>query len=370
MTQMSSQFSFKLATVAEDSALRAVLRQTSMQGRIQLSFQREPNFFIAEQAGNIHSQVIAVTDEEKGCLAGFGCRSFKRVFVDGKQNQVGYLSGLRALPEYRAGTLLVRGYKFLKTLHKDKAAPYYFTTILCENQVAKNILTSKRAGLPTYQEYAKLSTFLLPLYRSKKNKPSLKPFGMQKTDLNSAVTCINKFNQAFQFASVYSVSDFLGENSLLPAFKPAHLYGVKRNGQVVATLGIWDQQSFKQSVVAGYSPALSLLRPASNLLAKAGLTPYLPKTGEVFPYLHSIAVSYLPGHYHDFFELLEAVTNHWSNKGYAYLSIGVDQRHPLAPNLKGIAATQLLSTLYLVYWNDDFEMPSSGSITHVEVATL
>ena len=63
---MSSSYRFDLATEADDGALRAILKNTSMPGEISLSFQREPSFFAAERAGNLYSQVIAA--RERNCL--------------------------------------------------------------------------------------------------------------------------------------------------------------------------------------------------------------------------------------------------------------------------------------------------------------
>ena len=58
------RFEFALAEEADDDALRALLRQISMPGNITLSFQREPSFFLAEQAGSVMSQVMVCTDHK------------------------------------------------------------------------------------------------------------------------------------------------------------------------------------------------------------------------------------------------------------------------------------------------------------------
>ena len=367
----SSRFSFRLAGRSEDSALRAVLRSTSMQGKIQLSFQREPNFFRAESAGNLESQVIAVT-EESGRMAGFGCRSIRRLFVDGEDLRLGYLSGLRSLPEYRSGTLLIRGYRYLKSLHADCKVPYYITTIFDDNRLAKEVLTSGRAGLPVYHQYASIGTYLLPLYHIHTSRSDLDQFQLAPEDLPAAVNCINRCNKHLQFATVYGMEDFAGESSLLPDFQSRNLFAFRRGDAITATMGLWDQHGFKQSVVAGYSNTLSLLRPASNILAKIGLTPRLPKVGGTLPYLYTVGLSATPGNLDDLIRLLEAVVRSWSRKGYAYLVVGVDHNHPLVPYLAKHAALHLSSTLYLVYWKDtaEFHMPRSGALTNVEIATL
>src|ERR1700737_4003000 len=91
------RFEFSLASEAEDEALRALLRHISMPGNINLSFQREPSFLLAEQAGSIASQVMVCKDRTKDQIVGMGSRSIRNVYIDGKPAQVGYLSMLRGV---------------------------------------------------------------------------------------------------------------------------------------------------------------------------------------------------------------------------------------------------------------------------------
>src|SRR6266571_2823670 len=157
------RFEFALAGEAEDDALRTLLRHISMPGNITLSFLREPSFFLAEQAGNISSQVLVCKDRQKDQVVGMGSRSIRCVYIDGKPTRVGYLSMLRGTTEARGNIALARGYRYLQTLHADGAVPYYFTTVLDDNTTAKALLTSGRARLPTYQPVARLITYLIPL---------------------------------------------------------------------------------------------------------------------------------------------------------------------------------------------------------------
>src|SRR5436309_10020001 len=161
------RFEFSLAGEAEDEALRTLLRPISMPGNITLSFHREPSFFLAEQAGNITSQVLGCKDRQKDQVVGMGSRSIRCVYIDGKPTRVGYLSMLRGITEARGNIALARGYKYLQTLHADGAVPYYFTTILDDNTTAKALLTSSRAGLPVYKSIAHLITYLIPLKRNR-----------------------------------------------------------------------------------------------------------------------------------------------------------------------------------------------------------
>src|SRR5438876_7069697 len=105
-------FEFVLAGEAEDETLRTLLRHISMPGNITLAFLREPSFFLAEQAGNVTSQVMVCKDRQRGQIVGMGSRSIRDVYIDGKPTRVGYLSMLRGLPEVRGNIALARGYRY------------------------------------------------------------------------------------------------------------------------------------------------------------------------------------------------------------------------------------------------------------------
>src|SRR5262249_41757376 len=126
----------RLATREDDAELRAILAATPMPGRIAVSFRREPGFFDAAVVDGPFHQVVASQDKNTGRIIGFGCRSVRDRYVNGRPMPVGYLSGLRALPEYRGLGLLARGYAFFRELHRDGKAPVYLTTIAEDNEVA------------------------------------------------------------------------------------------------------------------------------------------------------------------------------------------------------------------------------------------
>lgn len=359
---------------AEDAALRAILRATFMPGNISLSFQREPSFFAAEQAGNLLSQVLAVRDTTSNQIVGFGCRSLRRLFVDGEAKIVGYLSGLRGLPSVRRGTLLARAYRFLKELHRDGQAPYYVTTIFDDNEYAKTLLTSRRAGLPVYKSLGHLYTYLLPLYKEQKSHCRERAIvrGLDTNLAGAAVESINAFNRQHQFGACYITEDLIGGTGILPGFDMKNLYVCQTGSRVTATLGVWDQNPFKQSVVMGYSWSYRLARPLLNLGAQFGLSAKLPGVGESFPYLYAALVSCAPGEPDLLESLLATALHDWSDRGYAYLLIGVHENSPFVDLLQSLSAMRLSSTIYLVYWEDclDSILPSTATVPHLEIATL
>jgi hypothetical protein len=366
---MAGRFEFALATESDDGELRELLRHISMPGNITLAFLREPLFFLAEQVGSTASQVIVCRDRQQGQIVGMGSRSFRCVYIDGKPTNVGYLSMLRGIAQARGNIGLARGYKYLKELHADGAVPYYFTTILDDNTEATRLLTSGRAGLPIYQPVARLVAYLIPLARKRRGQKSSSAVSRGERDyLPQAVAFLQEWNSCYQFAPVYTLQDMLRESDLLPDFSWENLYVYHEHGKVLGTLGVWDQQSFKQTVVTAYSRKMQVIRPLYNLYAYARGIPRLPRAGASINVLYA---SFVSGNRPVFAQLLRQACADWSGKDYDYLSVGFCTNNECSSAASRYATQRIASTLYIVYWPDsEVLLPQTDRPVHLEIATL
>ncbi len=364
-------YKFSLAGKVEDGALRAVLRQASMLGDISLSFLREPSFFIAEQAGNIMSQTLIYQDEESGKVSGIGGRSVRKLYIDGVQKNIGYLSSLRLLPEVRSSMTLVRGYKYLRHLHGGGEVPYYFTTILDENKYAKRILEKGRASMPTYIPVGIFVTYLIPIRKRVSDDLRNEIVSCGDDVLPQVHRCLSDWNSRHQFAPAYSLEDLFGVNGLLPHFSPKDLYVCKERGEVVGTLGVWDQQSFKQTVVTDYSLRMRFFRPLYNRIARLQGYPTLPKIGEKIRSVYATLVSSKGDNTEVFEALIRKARSDWSGRGHDYLLVGLSEESKLSATARRLAVREIKSRIYLVHWQEEkVILPRNGRVVHVEVATL
>jgi len=369
---VAGRFEYALATEDDDAALRRMLRQIAMPGDITLAFLREPSYFVAEQAGCFSSQILVCRDRQQdGRIVGMASRSVRDVYIDGSPARVGYLGMLRGVPESRGNIGLARGYQYLKRLHADGSVPYYFTTMLDENAPAMELLTSARGGLPIYHPFARLVTYLIPLtgrYRASGLEGTVTR--VRREELDEAVAHLNEWNNRHQFAPVYTLPDILGETPLLPAFSWDNLY-VCRNGpdeKIRGTLAVWDQESFKQTVVTAYSSKMQAVRPLYNLYAAVRGVLTLPPTGRNIKLLYAICVS---GDAEAFAHLLRRALAESHGRGYDYLAVGFSAEHECAAYADRLATQRIKSTLYGVHWPDDaVTLPQQGRPVHTEVATL
>jgi hypothetical protein len=78
----------------DDAALRRLLRETPMDGRIRISLEREPGLFrAAEIEGGIHHCAVA-RDPSNGVPIAMCSRLVRRMWVNGERRPAGYLTQL------------------------------------------------------------------------------------------------------------------------------------------------------------------------------------------------------------------------------------------------------------------------------------
>ncbi len=191
---------------------------------------------------------------------------------------------------------------------------------------------------------------------------------VEKDQLPEAVACLQQWNSRHQFAPLYTEQDMRGESQLLPGFSWENLYVYREHGKVLGTLGLWDQQLFKQTVVTGYTNRMRFIRPWYNPLAFIKGQPRLPQVGE---YIRILYAAFLSGNADISTFLLQRACADWAGKGYDYLSLGFCEDSPVSPIASRYAAQRLASMIYIVYWqSESASLPDLSKPVHVEIATL
>lgn len=364
-------FKFKQAEKHDEKELRELLRNVEMSGHIGLSFEREPNYFFASSCGNVKSETMLVVDREKEEIVGVASRAIRYCYIDGRKTKVGYLSNLRGKKEVRNATLLARGYKFLKKLHTDAEVEFYFSTIFSDNKIAQNILTSQRAGLPIYRDMGTIITgFISLMGKVKSPSPHVVRQKESRHSIEEVVEFINAYNSKFQYAPCYKVEDFMGQHKLKD-FSTDELYIYEQNGEIAGVMGAWNQTGFKQVKVNSYSKSYKFMRPFYNVFAKIKSVPPLPPTGSYIKNIYGSFVAITDENSLIFHELVNAIRYNWVGKGYAYLSIGFHEKHPLSKELLRLSSRELKSIAYEVYWDEEnISLPKERRVLHVEIGTL
>jgi hypothetical protein len=213
-------------------------------------------------------------------------------------------------------------------------------------------------------------TYLIPLRKKVSPFLSHRTFSCDKSSLLKAGRCLRDWNSQYQFAPVYTTDDICGHTELLPNFSPSHLYVYKERDEVLGTLGVWNQQSYKQTIVTDYSVKMATIKPFYNGVARPRGFPILPDIGGSIRFVYASFLSVRDDNPEVFTSLIEKARFEWSGRGHDYLVVGLSDENKLSAVVRRLAARELKSRVYLVHWPEDkVFLPQAGTI-HLEIATL
>ena len=367
-----TRFAITLAERADDAELRALLRDNPMNGSMQVTFEREPDFFAAcAIRGNFH-QVCVGRDLNSGRIVGLGTRSIADAFVNGGPVHFGWLSDLRLQPAHRGGTLIARGYRFLRQLHSDRRVELYGTVVFHDNQTALRTIAATRAGLPSYHD---LGIIHCPGINLRRRKPAINAdceiVRGRRELLPEIVACLNRNNARKQFAPVHDAESFIHGNRWKD-FQPSDFYVALRNNHVIGVVGRWDQTAFKQTRVISYGKRLRWIMPAANAVQSLFGAPAFPEPGQYVPFFHVSFIAIDHDHAGVFRALLRRVYNDSVGSAFRYAMVGLHERDPLLPALKDYSLTPFAGRLFCVCFADGEPMYQTldGRVPYVEAATL
>lgn len=367
------RFRFELAAADADADLRHILANTPMPGAVSVAFLREPSFFAAAVVDGRFRQVVAARDMTTNHLVGFGVRSVAERYVNGQPMAIGYLSNLRLLAEHRNRGLVARGYAYFRKLHKDGRTPLYLTTIAEDNEPALALLTSGRAGLPTYHFAGRLHTLALPLRRPRRQRhPEISVRPMNADELPLLLEFLHREGPRRQFFPCCEAGDFFTLEGTFRDLQPGDVLLAFRDQRLVGTLAGWDQHAFRQTVVTAYPGPLRWLRSCWNAWAWCRGRPRLPRPGAAFRYLVGTLFVVENNDPAVCEALLENLMMRRSSEPCEYLLVGLHETDPLLPIVQRWEMTRYTTRLHLVCWNDGEELRQSldGRPPYLELGAL
>jgi hypothetical protein len=119
-------------------------------------------------------------------------------------------------------------------------------------------------------------------------------------------------------------------------------------GEVLGFLAIWDQRSFKQLTVVGYSRRMRVARTAFNALSTVIGSERMPRTGSRLGCV-TVAHMCVPQHRADVLRaLLLAAYNEARHARCSVMNVGLDTRDPLSAALHGLLAQPTDVNAYVV----------------------
>jgi hypothetical protein len=348
------------ARPGDDAGVRRLVETQTMPGRVRMSFCREPNFSIGCAVTGDDCRILVARAEPDGEIVGVACRSVRRVFLNGREQRIGYLGQLRVDQRWRGRWLVSRGFALLEELHRADPVPAYLASIVEGNYDAIGVLVNKRRkSFPIFQEAARYVTLALKVHRSKgPTRGSAEVVRGSADRLEELSTFLRTEGRRRQLSSVWTID----------ALRRLDTYGLplddfriaQRNGQIVGVVALWDQSAYKQSVIRGYS---GWLKPVA---------PILPRPGTHLRSAYAALVSIASDDASVFDALLYEISTLASSRGFDYLLIGFDSRDRLIDIARRHRHIAYPSRLYLASW------PNGGPCheqldahpLYVDIATL
>lgn len=270
---------YKIASSEDDDGLRFILQNTPMDGWIQVTFEREPSFFKSDHLFGETIAVIAHQEKAPQELVGMYTMTNMPVHINGNQEWVGYLGGLRVLKKHRNKIrALIGGFESInQLLNSDFAQSYWFTSLAKDNASARRILEAGIKGLPIYRPVSDMQTLFFPT-KIGKNMGLLKP--VKKDEVSELVGFYNRQAAQYQFSPALSEA-WLMNLSGNTGITIDDFFILKKNNEILGCLAIWDQRKVKQTVVKGYKPPYKSIRILYNIYAKFANKLILPESGEM-----------------------------------------------------------------------------------------
>jgi len=371
VNRLHGGFAVEFAQPGDEPGIRALLRDQPMDGLVRVSLEREPDSRLAAGIeGDTHHAVVA-RDSATGRVVGVGARAVRSIWFNGRQVRMGYLGLLRRDPKVLGFRHLLReGFDLLDSTRREDELPFDLTSVIADNRAARRALERGLRDLPRYKPLCEWVTLILPTTRRAWHDPAIRT--AHETDLPAIASCLQEHGRRHQFAPVWTEQDLrcpvrsrglsVGDFSILT-----------EQGKVRGCAALWDQRSFKQAIVRGYTPPLARWRPLVNAGLKLTGRSLLPPVGA------ALNIAYLSHTACDdddpdtLARLIRAVLPRAAARGVDHLIVGVagEGGKTLPALRRRFRPREYRAILYLVTHpsRTPGEWPDDRSV-HVEVATL
>jgi len=361
-----------LANPDNEHLFRKMLRDNPVGGNIAISMEREPNaLFAAGITGDRYDLLMGVRDDNGEAVV-TGGRYELDLFINGEPRRTGYLGELRSTGGFgfRRKYLLLC-YREMRHCHERGDVPYYLTTIIADNLPARRLLEANLRGMPVYEPRGSIVTLTIPVRAGGRARSSITVERATDEDVADIASSLLDRGEHFQFMPAWT-EDVLRSTSRSRGLAAADFMLV-RDGTLRASVALWDQRSFKQSIVRDYSGQLARWRPAYNLAAPLLRRPRLPAPGSRLESAYLSHLNASPDDPDAVVALVAAACREAAGRGLDYVMLGLDEANPLCAVLRARFPTHTYaSVVYLVYWEDGAQVAAEvdARMLHPEVAIL
>lgn len=361
---MSGEVAFDLATREDDPGIRRLLAANPVPGKIRIRYEREPDYF-AGCATMGKTQVLVARADDR--VVGVACRSIRPMFINGERADVGYLGQLRVDPRFHGRWLVLRGFRKLHDLHRQSPPRGYVTTIIEGNDEAEGVLVRLARGpMPRYRKLDRLMTLAVP---TRGVRSPLVGTGRDLTPLGEVVAFLHSEGRRKNFFPVYEEQSF--SDGTTRGFDPKDFIVIQRAGTILGVAGLWDQSSYKQSIVDAYDPLTRAARPFYNTAAKLLHRPALPKPGSALKFAYGSFFCVRDDDAAVAHTLIERLLAAARERRFDHLLLGFTESDPLLAAARTFRHVAYPAGIYTVAWDDGtFHDELDPRPRYLEIASL
>ncbi|HWA25745.1 MAG TPA: hypothetical protein VG734_08800 [Lacunisphaera sp.] len=343
MNTATDNVQFAFATPDDDGDVRQLLRETPMRGTVSVGFTHEPDYFAGTGLAGASDRTVLARVGDR--LVATGRCVTRPAWVNGEVRPVAYLGELRlAAGAQGRWDILRRGYEFFGEAYANEPADFCYTSIVADNTRARRLFERGARGLPRYEFIGELVTLLLPAC-SETDTTGLQTVSGAEVSGEALATFLNVAARTRQLAAHWT-PEMLSKLAA-HGLPPEDLVVLRDQEKIVACAGIWNQQSFRQIRIEGYSRPLAAARPIHNLLAPLLAQPLLPRAGSVLNHAFLTPFACHPDRADAATALLKAARHTAASRGLDTVALG---GFPDDPWLHRLPGRRYLSRLYRVDW--------------------
>jgi hypothetical protein len=240
-------YQVRLAGPGDAPGLRQLFAGVPLPGAISLAFERHDPWAQAQLQCEAPQVWLATRPGDGRLVASYACGQ-RLVYVNGRPRRIPYLSDLRIAPEARSGLLLAGGFKHLRQSTLMPPA-YAQTLILRQNHHAMQLLTSRRASLPSYLATGDYDHFALAA-QSGRVPADQGLRAATPADFNAMQALYEEVAPQYQFRPVYRF-DQLGQ-PYFDGLKIGDFLCAWRGPQLLGFAALWDLSHLRQTRVHAY----------------------------------------------------------------------------------------------------------------------
>ncbi len=331
------------ATPKDNEKLLDLSRETPMRGALVINIDRSTNYFCLARLQGKNSKIF-VAEKNNEILGMVGC-SFRDIILFGKLTTIAYIGGVKIRESAKTGLTSFRLMKKVKDYLLESKIKFAVILVLSDNKAMTGLL-SGRAGIPAFHLLAKYHiTYIIPLY-SLKSTENYTIRESKSSDLQEIVNLFSKFYKDTELSPRWTPEFFTTLLEQSPNYDYSNILVALKNENIVAALSLWNQSSFKRTVVERYSSWYKVLRFLTTPLH------ILPPVGEPMSEMCFRHIVCAKGHESAVTELVRTAIKKY-RKEYRFFRAGFQDRDFLMNSIKGFPKLKIGLNLYAAFREDN-----------------